>query len=633
MACASSITVCPVCLDNFVDARVLPCLHSVCKACIDKMDVTATDGNVTCPVCRASVTLPSSGAAALPKDVIALETAEVCECASCDDDKTRKPAKAWCKECRLAFCLEHAGPHVVSVSSSGETHSVISLSLAMMEESASESSHSCAGGVVPMCPQHGEPLKFHCGACDVAICGDCGMIGDHQDHKPVRYIRDIVDERKRQVAEKVNKLEREFTEKLEHSLHAVDHVSKELARRADEARTDIRQAGKQAVQMVEAHVEQMVEEIDDMEASRCKILDRQRDELKSFLDSAQNAVRFKERVMHLNVGKEALFSLLQALETRATSLLCSYFFEQPQHHSRITISMASDSDLANKSKEAVGKVVNCQASARHSVIEGSASRKTEVGAVLRVLVMAKGRDGQRITTGGDVISVQCTPMSRDRSRPQITVNDNDDGTYMVAISSHAEGEFRADVFVNGEKMVTSVNVAFLPPFRFDPNECHVRVVIGKYAKKATFESGENSNFNWVLSTTSMSQGQYTWKMTQPGVTSLFPVWINVPGISLGVSTKPSPSSRKNVCDNVAYCWKLNHCAYYHDSVQCSQEKIKAERGDVIQFDLDCDRHTLQITNLCNGETGTFSNLPDKEYFHYAAMFGRKGYSGSVEFVQ
>ena len=159
MACASSITACPVCLDNFVDARVLPCLHSVCKACIDKMDVTATDGNVTCPVCRASVTLPSSGAAALPKDVVALETSEVCECASCDDDKTRKPAKAWCKECCLAFCLEHAGPHVVSVSSSGETHSVISLRLAM-GESAGESQHSCAGGVVPMCPQHGQPLRF-----------------------------------------------------------------------------------------------------------------------------------------------------------------------------------------------------------------------------------------------------------------------------------------------------------------------------------------------------------------------------------------------------------------------------------------------------------------------------------------
>ena len=69
MACASPITVCPVCLDNLVDARVLPCLHSVCKTCVDKMLVTATDGNVKCPTCQATVTIPSGRAASLPEDV------------------------------------------------------------------------------------------------------------------------------------------------------------------------------------------------------------------------------------------------------------------------------------------------------------------------------------------------------------------------------------------------------------------------------------------------------------------------------------------------------------------------------------------------------------------------------------
>ena len=432
----------------------------------------------------------------------------------------------------------------------------------------------------------------------------------------MRYIKDIVEDRKRQVAEKVDKLERELTEKLERSLHAVDHVSTELARRADEARTDIRQAGKQALLMVEAHVEQMVQEIDDMEASRCKVLDRQRDELKSFLDSAQNAVRFKERVMQLNVGKETLFSLLQALETRATSLLSSHFFEQPQHHSRITISTASDSDLASKSKEAVGKVIPCEASAQHSVIEGSMSRKTEVRASLPVVVTAKDRDGQCIRKGGDVVSVRCTPVLHEGRRTQVAVNDNDDGSYTVMISSCTENEFLANVFVNGEKMVTSLSVGFLPPFRFDHNECQVRVSVSEDAKRATNEKG---GYNSILGVTPMIHGQYTWQMSHFDVTSVF----------LGVSTKPSPTSHYDDHNNVAYCWKLNKCAFYRDGARCSREKIKANMGDVIQLDLDCDGHTLKIANLRNGETGTFSNLPDKVYFQYAAMYG----SGFVEFVQ
>ena len=294
MACPSSINVCPVCLDNFVDARVLQCLHSVCKTCVDKMLVTAADGHVKCPVCRATVTLPSGGAACLPKDVTVLGTpigGESLACDLCDDDKTKKKPTTWCKTCRLAFCDGHAVPHMISAGSNGEMHNVVLLHLAMQEISR-ESTHG-QRGVVPMCSRHNQPIRFHCGPCDVAICGDCGTIGDHRNHEPVRYIEEIIEERKREVFEKVDRLESEFTRKLEHSLQAVDHVSTELARRADEVRTDIRQAGKRAVQMLEAHVEQMVQDVDALEESRSKVLDQQEDELKSFLDSARNAIRFK----------------------------------------------------------------------------------------------------------------------------------------------------------------------------------------------------------------------------------------------------------------------------------------------------------------------------------------------------
>lgn len=47
-----------------------PCLHSCCRACIDKMSVTAkVGGKLSCPVCRFAFRLPSNGAMDLPKDV------------------------------------------------------------------------------------------------------------------------------------------------------------------------------------------------------------------------------------------------------------------------------------------------------------------------------------------------------------------------------------------------------------------------------------------------------------------------------------------------------------------------------------------------------------------------------------
>ena len=601
MACVSPSPACPVCLDNLMDARVLPCLHSVCKTCVDKMLVTAADGTVKCPICQATVTLPSGGAESLPKDVTAASTCqngERRECTFCEDKA--KKATTWCKKCHLAFCDRHAGRHITSASTKGEVHNVIPLAMADLE-SSSESGHV---DVVPKCPQHNEPLKFHCGSCDVAICGDCAVIGDHQGHKHVRYVKDIIEERKREVAEKVDRLESEFTRKLERSLQAVDHVSTELTRRADEVRTDIRQAGKRAVEMVEAHVEQMVQDVDDLEGSRLKVLDRQKDELQAFLDSANNAVRFKERIMQLDIAKETLFPLLQSLETRTTSLLSSQIHEEPQQHCQVKLLTAGDIELVSKTKEAIGNICPGQASAQHSEIVGVTSLRFEQGKAVDIVIKTKNHDGRRLTTGGDIISTQISPTVG-QPRLSSTITDNNDGSHTVSIASQSTGCLRVEVYVNGEKMAADLDITVTSPsYRFDRNECHSKIKISEDGRKAT-----NAGGGWysVLGNTSMTSGQFSWKVKGSGY-HMF-----------GVSTKPSPTSHHCDYHNVAYCWNMNDSAFYRDGVQCSQAKVNSSDNDTMQLDLDCDRHTLQIKNLRTGQTSTLINLPVKEYFQYAAF--------------
>ena len=44
---------CAVCLDHFQDPKVLPCLHTYCKKCLEKVQ-KQSDGRsvITCPECR-----------------------------------------------------------------------------------------------------------------------------------------------------------------------------------------------------------------------------------------------------------------------------------------------------------------------------------------------------------------------------------------------------------------------------------------------------------------------------------------------------------------------------------------------------------------------------------------------------
>ena len=60
---------CAVCLVHYTDPKTLPCLHSYCKDCINRLPVELdNDGRhiVQCPSCRHPTQLSERGAAALP---------------------------------------------------------------------------------------------------------------------------------------------------------------------------------------------------------------------------------------------------------------------------------------------------------------------------------------------------------------------------------------------------------------------------------------------------------------------------------------------------------------------------------------------------------------------------------------
>ena len=626
---ASPADVCPVCLQNFHDPRVLPCLHSVCKACVDRMDVTADDGAVQCPICRAACRLPSGGAAALPTDVTVATMSSpnrhdecgAMRCRLCEDESSGKKPSAWCRKCRFALCDAHVGAHIIAAIARGEEHVIVGINVASpMTSTEVASSHR--EDSVALCPHHGDGLKFHCGTCDVAICGACTAVGDHRKHDNVRRIKDILEERKTSVASKVDTLERDVVGKLERSLQAVDSVSTELASRADGVRSEILQAGRRAVEVVEAQVEQMVAEVDDLEQSRSKVLDQQRDKLKSHLDAAKGAILFRDRIMRLDSGDEAQFSLLHALDARTTSLLATHIDERPQHHSRIMFKEASDADRACRAKESIGEVIPRQASATHSEMENGTTRKVQKGKTANITIRAKDRNGRSLTNGGDVISARFAGVSTNGGAPSTTITDNDNGSYTISCMCLSPGAFELEVRLNGQKMTRNVTItctAFTSTF--DPAESHPSIVISEDGQKASFSAQSSGHHCTVLGSFPMRSGQYTWKVK---------VGSNMNYHSLGVATKPLSSQRVNDQNGTAYCCFNERSRFVHDNATVDNNLGYWSPGDTFHLDLDCDRHTLCITSLSSQKTCTFTNLPDKEYFQFANLYQS---GNSVEFVE
>ena len=49
---------CPVCMEQLREPKVLPCLHTYCKACLQKLvKKQGSDHIITCPECRQDLTV------------------------------------------------------------------------------------------------------------------------------------------------------------------------------------------------------------------------------------------------------------------------------------------------------------------------------------------------------------------------------------------------------------------------------------------------------------------------------------------------------------------------------------------------------------------------------------------------
>ena len=112
-----SFPVCTVCQVNFEDARLVPCLHSVCRVCVDRQPVYAKKSGpkIRCPKCQEWCKPPEDRGVVLPND-----TFPTGRCVLCDDEATSSevspaataPPSRVCSTCSVVLCDKHVRVHL-----------------------------------------------------------------------------------------------------------------------------------------------------------------------------------------------------------------------------------------------------------------------------------------------------------------------------------------------------------------------------------------------------------------------------------------------------------------------------------------------------------------------------------------
>ncbi|XP_019646860.1 PREDICTED: uncharacterized protein LOC109487322 [Branchiostoma belcheri] len=298
---------CTICLEPYKDPKILPCLHTFCKDCLEKFVAkqSKVKDRFPCPTCRIETVLPEGGVAGLKNNFFVLSLRDTVDAhkslVSKEDDKVtcdnceEHVANFGCVVCEEFLCEECGRVHRRGKRT--RDHEVIGV--AELKEQLITKTSSVKSRSLPMCPKHeDEKLKFYCETCQSPICRDCTVL-QHKDHK-YSLLADVV----RDVRAKIKgDLEAARPKIKEYRDAAKATATKQAAldTRSKKAADDIDAAAEEEIKyytgLVRRKQTELKETLAAVTAARSKQLSATADSVESTLGCLSSTVDFSQKVV------------------------------------------------------------------------------------------------------------------------------------------------------------------------------------------------------------------------------------------------------------------------------------------------------------------------------------------------
>ena len=177
---------CAVCHGHYQQAKLLPCNHYYCGACIEELAKHSRGKPFDCPECRKTTTLPAGGVAELDgaffvermKDLYGkMARAEGKVEAVCEQCVGAGKAVAFCRQCAEFIYEDCARSHrSLKVFSWHKVSTLLDLKRGGAKDIPLKEAP------LPKCPEHDEQMKIFCFDCNCLVCRDC-VLYEHREHK------------------------------------------------------------------------------------------------------------------------------------------------------------------------------------------------------------------------------------------------------------------------------------------------------------------------------------------------------------------------------------------------------------------------------------------------------------------
>ena len=312
---------CAICLCRYDHPKVLPCLHSYCKGCLEKLaKKSRPQQQMTCPQCKEVHQIPPQGIDAfrtyftinnliellrVHEATTPIESTKCTMTIICESGIDENPAVAHCLTCSDHLCESCFQLHKKQKLS--RDHNVVMLKdLQQMDRKT---------GVKSVrrklhCDEHkDEQLKLFCKTCEKVICRDCALV-KHRQHEYV-FVHEFRHEIQKQLEALVKKAEEKQAEFKVHIEH-VARVRKSSYAAFDASKREASAFFDKMVQSIEARRKKVLTDLNRITQTEEKKLNAETDYLELALARLSNSIQFTKALFDSEDDVEMMLMSTQA---------------------------------------------------------------------------------------------------------------------------------------------------------------------------------------------------------------------------------------------------------------------------------------------------------------------------------
>ena len=427
---------CPVCYQLFKKPKYLPCHHSYCEQCLEKMQVQS---KIVCPECRKEAMVPPGGVKDLDNnffinrlvdEFILKRKVEGEAEVKCEECGGKDPVVTFCPNCTLFLCHICNEHHKRSIKSRG--HGIVPLTeLRSKKDVAAIQPKPKA----MMCREHDIELLFYCETCDQLVCMYC-TVKDHNGHNH-DTVKKMVDKH-RQELKKIAAPVEEMIRGLSDTHDNIEKMRVKIRQQGDEVNKKIDQHYDGVIHKLMEQKEQLKQQVRGTVSQKEKAVTTQLEEVEyaqaevASMKELNDAVEKSSDQEVLSVKKQVIDRMQQITDK----------------YKKVNIPPVQQATMEFvPTKEALPQFGLLCSVDPHNCEVIDIPKYIIKGKEAKVTIITKHNNGDSCSRGGGQVSVQLGGVNE-----ATRVRDNNDGRYMASFVPQQVGEVKLSVFINEQQI-------------------------------------------------------------------------------------------------------------------------------------------------------------------------------------